>query len=307
VKAHFFASVKGALLLGLVSCLVPAARGFDPGATDITAISSRAAEEYVRARQADGSYAPESYVFGKGGLWAGAMEDPTMDKLAFLDIAHMIALPLASQNYLPSKDPKTTRLLIMVYWGTTRAPEHATESNGYVNLQAANGALSSATMQAQGMSKAGAAAVTSAADSQLSQALMMVQAENKQRERDDVANIRMLGYDSWLEKTQADMRGTALEQNRRDLYDEVEQNRYFVVLMAYDFQLAWKQKKHQFLWETRFSMRQMHHDFARDLPSMAQYASKFFGQDSHGLIHETIPLGRVDIGEVKSLGEVPAK
>ena len=40
---------------------------------------------------------------------------------------------------------------------------------------------------------------------------------------------------------------------------------------------------------------------------MAQFASRYFGQDSHGLIHEAIPLGRVDVGDVKSLGEVPGK
>jgi hypothetical protein len=307
VKPLCRATLKGALLFGLLACLAPGARAFDPGANDITAVSSRVTDEYVRTRQANGSFAPEFYVFGKGGLWEGAMVDPSMDKLTFLDVAHMIANPLAGQNYLPSTDPKKTRLLIMVYWGTTRAPEHATDSNGYVNLQAANDALSSATMQARGMSSAGARALTSAADSQLSTALALVQAENKQRERDDVANIKMLGYDSWLAKTSGDMRGTALELSKRDLYDEVEQDRYFVVLMAYDFQLAWKEKKHRELWETRFSIRQRHHQFDRDLPSMAQYASRYFGQDSHGLIHEMIPLGRVDIGDVKSLGEVPAK
>jgi hypothetical protein len=37
---------------------------------------------------------------------------------------------------------------------------------------------------------------------------------------------------------------------------------------------------------------------------MAQYASQYFGQDSNGLIHKEIPLGRVDIGQVKSLGDV---
>ncbi len=298
---------RGLLVVASVACLAPGAHAFDPGANDITAISSRVTDEYVRARQPDGSFAPETYVFGKGGLWAGAMEDPSMDKLNFLDIAHMIANPLATQNYLPSTNPKTTKLLIMVYWGTTRAPEHASGSNGYVNMQAANGALSAATMQAAGMSRAAAGAVTSAADGELSAALAMVQAENKLRERDDVANIKMLGYDSWLAKTAGDMRGTALEQSRRDLFYEVEQNRYFVVLMAYDFQLLWKEKKHSQLWETRFSIRQSHHAFDRDLPSMAQYASRYFGQDSHGLVQKAIPLGRVDVGEVKSLGEVPAK
>jgi hypothetical protein len=86
--------------------------------------------------------------------------------------------------------------------------------------------------------------------------------------------------------------------------DEIEQNRYFVVLMAYDFQLLYKEKKHKLLWETRFSIRQRNHEFDKDLPSMAQYASQYFGQDSNGLIHKEIPLGRVDIGQVKSLGDV---
>jgi hypothetical protein len=117
----------------------------------------------------------------------------------------------------------------------------------------------------------------------------------------------MLGYDSWLEKTQGDHRGTAMEQNRQDLFDEIEESRYFVVLMAYDFHLLWKEKKHRLLWETRFSIRQNHHEFDKELPSIAQFASKYFGQDSHGLLHEAVPLGRVDIGDVKSLGEVPPK
>jgi len=38
-----------------------------------------------------------------------------------------------------------------------------------------------------------------------------------------------------------------------------------VVLMAYDFQLLWKEKKHKLLWETRFSIRQRHNDFDRQL------------------------------------------
>lgn len=295
-----------ALGIPLVVRLTPEAKAIDfGGGDDITAVSGRASTDYVRARQPDGSYVPETYTFGKGGLWAGAMQDASMDKLSFLAIAHMIAPALAHRHYYPSMDPAKTKLLIMVYWGTTRAPEHASQSNGYVNMQAASAALANATAQAAGMSAGAGAAVRAAADEQLSTALALVQAENKQRQRDDLANIKMLGYDSWLERTNTDSRGTAFEQNKRDLYDEVEQNRYFVVLMAYDFQLAWKKKEHALLWETRFSIRQQHHEFDKDLPAMAAYASRYFGQDSHGLIHDEIPLGQVEIGDVKSLGEVP--
>lgn len=86
----------------------------------------------------------------------------------------------------------------------------------------------------------------------------------------------------------------------------MEEQRYFVILMAYDFQLLAKEKKHKLVWETRFSIRQRHHDFAKDLASMSTYASRYFGQDTGGAIHKEIPLGTVEIGDLKSMGEVPA-
>ncbi len=91
------------------------------------------------------------------------------------------------------------------------------------------------------------------------------------------------------------------------MLNELEEDRYFVVLMAYDFQLLLKQKKHKLVWETRFSMREHVNAFDKQLPAMVLGASKYFGKDSNGLIHDTIPEGRVDVGDIKSLGEVPAK
>ena len=68
-------------------------------------------------------------------------------------------------------------------------------------------------------------------------------------ERDDA------GFDRAISETQG-LVGTPMEHRRTDLFQEIEQQRYFVVLMAYDFQLMWKAKKHKLLWETRFSVPQ---------------------------------------------------
>jgi hypothetical protein len=276
------------------------------GANEITAVSGRASKDYIRARLANGTFAPESYTFGKGGIWAGAKADASLDKLNFLDVAHTIATPLAGQNYIPSQDPKTTKLLIMVYWGTTHAPEHANESGGYLAMQTASSTLDRANMDVK-EGQAGAQRFKEAAQEQLMTSIASAEAENALREQDDKLNAMMLGYDSWWEKTQGDLRGTAREHDREDMLEELEEDRYFVVLMAYDFQLMWKEKKHKLLWETRFSLRQRHHNFNEDLPAMAQYASQYFGQDSQGLVHKVIPVGHVDIGDVKSLGAVPDK
>jgi hypothetical protein len=131
---------------------------------------------------------------------------------------------------------------------------------------------------------------------------------NHQRDRTDFSNALMLGYDSpGLIGTERGnyVRGTALAVNRDDLYEDIEGNRYFVVLMAYDFRLLWKEKKHKLLWETRFSIRERSNQFDKALPAMAQYASKYFGVSSDGLVRERLPTGDVKVGAPSMIEFVP--
>ena len=76
--------------------------------------------------------------------------------------------------------------------------------------------------------------------------------------------------------------------------------------MAYDFQLLWKEKKHKLLWETRFSVRENRNDFGKALPAMSQYASRYFGQDTHGLIRRPLQEN-INLGELRILGIEPEK
>jgi hypothetical protein len=273
------------------------------GSDDITAVSAKVSSDYVRSRKADGSFQTELYAFGVGGHYGGPMHDESIDSLKFLDVARVIADPLAEQAYLPGKDPKKTKLLIMVYWGLTAVPPQGQASPALSFLQIA---LDNLKIQEEtGGNIPGALSEVTAAYKQ-------TQMENDQRDRTNFGNAKMLGYD------RDGLIGTdygnfvahsplAAGQRRNDMVSEIEDSRYFVVLMAYDFQMLWVQKKHKLLWETRFSVRQRHNQFDKDLPAMAQYASKYFGQDSGGLIRGAVPFGHVEIGDVKSLGSVPDK
>jgi hypothetical protein len=184
-------------------------------AEDYESVASKVSSDYVRKRAADGSFFPESYEFAKGGYWSGPIFDPTIDKLDFMDIARTIAVPLAGQNYLPTADPKTTKLLLVVYWGTTFAPEHGSESNAYNQAQKradeehqSNQSLQDA-LRARGQTDAPtatdaqvrAAKVLNAADGdEYSASLSVMQAENRTRDQADLRNAEMLGYDSeWNE------------------------------------------------------------------------------------------------------------
>jgi hypothetical protein len=293
-------------LLGMMAVLATAGGAFElRDSNDITAVSGRTSPDYVRSRQANGSFTPETYAFGNGGLWGGAMKDESFEKMTFLDVAHVIAQPLADKNYLPSRDPKNAKLLIMVYWGTTHGTEHASSSDAYTRMSALMGAeMHPPTPQA--MASTGAKLKGTPASEGEMVALAAIEAENRIRDKDDALNAAMLGYDSWWFSV-ANYRDTPLDIFRKEMLEELEANRYFVVLMAYDFQLMWKQKKHKLLWETRFSVRQRGHNFDQDLASMADAASKYFGQDSQGLVRTSVPFAHVDIGEVKSLGAVPDK
>jgi hypothetical protein len=202
------------MLIGFSAYIVIRSQAFDlgtyldsAGKNDITAVAARKSASYIRIQLPNGTFVPETYVFGAGGVWRGEKVDATIDKLGFSEVAHMIAGPLASQNYVPAKDPSTTKLLIMVYWGTRHGQEHATESNGYVNLQAAQAARDNARMQSGGPpSGSGGGSVLNsfpksademAADDRLTSAMSAVVAENHVRDQADILNVNMLGYDSW--------------------------------------------------------------------------------------------------------------
>ena len=254
------------------------------GAVGITAVSSRVSRDYLRVKLPDGSFQPEEYSFGKGGRLDGPFRDASIEALNFLDIARIIAAPLAAQNYRSAKDVKSEKLLIMVYWGTTNVSESFSMSDGYRGYESARNGPTRDLAKRD------------------------ILAENVERDHVDFMNARMLGYDS------EDLIGTyygstigntgMLAAHREDLINEIEENRYFVVLVAYDFQVYLKQKKLKALWETRFSINEPNNRFDKALPVMVQYASRYFGQDSHGLLRTKVPEGKVLIGEPKSIGEV---
>jgi hypothetical protein len=285
------------LVAGLLApCAASAADAAD-ALTGVVAVASKVSDDYVRTKLPNGSYPTEYYSFGQGGHWGGEISDASIDNQRFLDVAHAVAGPLADKNYLPAKDPKNTKLLIMVYWGTTAVPGPTSDSVAYDQLSAA---------QAEAAAPNASAAETNASMSKLSSAMTMLQMENDARDKLDVSNAKMLGYDA-AGTIGTDygnhIRGGAFGAERQELIDEIEVNRYFVVLMAYDFQLLWKQKKHKLLWETRFSISERSNRFDTALPLMAQYASRYFGQPSNGLLRTQVQEGKVEIGELKSLGE----
>jgi hypothetical protein len=271
-KAHSPTMKAPFWLLSLAIPAIPCGAGpFDPLSANerVTAVSASAFNGYVRARAPDGTYKPETFAFGNGGiLGVLTMKDTSFDAMDFIGIAHVLAVPLAEQNYVRSLDPKTTNLLLMVFWGTTFGGVNT--KSGYVQdeLDFANAKL------------------------------LGFDSEEPFRDMTDPTADPSAAF--WGPS----FRQILLHKTQGAVVSAIEVNRYFVILRAFDFQSAWKRKKMKLLWETRFSLSQRWHEFDKDLPRMAQSAALYFGQDSYGLVLRPVPEGRVNIGEPRVLEAV---
>ena len=269
----------GALLVTL-----PGARANE----DITAVSSKVIDKaYIRTKLPDGSYRPEEYFLKNGGRYDKPSGDASIDNAGFPDVARVIVEQLGTRNYNPANGLKTGKLIIVVFWGTTvpheRDTDHAMERDEDYHYQWVKGAK-----------------VTTGGPVAPGNPISQVDFENFAHLKVDGTNAGLLGYD--LAKIHEAPAMIGLYPKDQQLLNELEGERYFVVMMAYDFKAFLLQKRYKELWETRFSVSTRSTDFKKALPKMAKDASIYFGRDSNGLQH--LPEGKVNIGETKSLGEV---
>jgi hypothetical protein len=322
--------IASLLLVGACILSAPLARAID-GTDNVTVVSARTSDDYRRTTLPTGEYKPEYYAFAEGGRWNAAVSDPSLDQMKFIDVARTVAVPLATQAYMPTRDPKETKLLLVVYWGrtntgsagidtTTALQDFQSASAAATSAKAANEQQKIASTKIGNSGDAGnmvcghietnttAQQTTDiiASQSALNGAMGIVAAQNAANDKSYEQNAAMLGYDSLITQSSA-LENPALAYRRQDAISELQRDRYFVVLMAYDFQLMWKQKKHKLLWETRLSLDQRGNEFNQQVAMMAKAAAQYFGKDTHGLVREDLPQGRVNVGAVKNLGYVAEK
>jgi hypothetical protein len=303
-RPSVFLAAAAALVL-LPGCEAPSATRSSTGQVGgaaLTAVFSRAGATYTRAQNPDGSFVPETYGFKNGGNFGGPRSDETMDKLTFEDVTKVIRKPLQDQDYVPSEDPNTAKLLILVYWGTTICPDDVNPRANRESAQRGEAAQRDLTQSKDSIpGSAVAAEGIRAASNYQNNGAIDQEMEEKQDEAIDAKNANILGY------TDEVMRTRPGDSNMSVLKDEVEHDRYYVVLLAYDYQEARKFGIHTLLWETRFSIPETGNDFEKAFPTMAAIAGKYFGQDSHGLVHHNLADTHVEIGETRALDEAPAK
>jgi hypothetical protein len=274
--------------------VLPARLGAEWG--EYVTVSSTAAKDYVRTVTGkNGELRPESYVFAEGMFFGGSTRDAGLEKVPFTEVVTTVGRSLAKQNYFPAKDPKLAELLILVYWGTTTVQE---DPNKQLNVEALNAAVA-------GFNAAVAAAAEGGPPADPAQLNgVLNERDNDATSANSIAayNAKLLGYATALRKKQNDVNVSTEERTfREDLAEE----RYFVVLLAYDYNALMKGHTRRLRWTTRMSVSASGVNFRASLAAMNQMAANYFGRQVDDLQRGQVAPkeGKVEIGEVKVVND----
>ena len=248
-------------------------------------IKAEATREYTRIASKKSPSDPTTYHFVQGYFYRGGMADSSLSKVAFKEIATNLAYHLTKQNYLPSKDTPNNDVMIFVHWGTTAVEEdlmdmwriHSQEEyEELYGLDDGTGERAERLLEIYGPTP------------------VQIWGDTDRRK-----NANLLGFSETLRST------TELPQNQIELESALNRERYFLVVMAYDYQVFLAEKEMELLWVTRFSMQSTGTTFDHAYKELTFAASDYFGKNMKGLTkRRTEDTSRVEIGELEVLEQV---
>jgi hypothetical protein len=297
--------MRGAVLFFAgVGFLAPAARADH---ADFVVVNANASKAYTDQKFVNGVPKPETYVFYQGKYFGGDTYDRSLSRATFMDIAKVLAPSLAKHSYYPTRDVKATDLVIVVNWGTTMTDyggKSVPESQFQFQQELADIQSYNATIEAGGI----------ADPSPITFDLMIDQANAMSAEKVAESNAGLLGYSNEINKEEEgewaspDGLNSSAESHLADLNEE----RYFVILLAYDYQKmvnAGKagDRQPRPVWSVRMNIRAAGNNFTEALPAMSKVAADYFGRQLDNLMSTQTDVGKnskVEVGPVKILDDI---
>jgi len=286
----------------------------------VTAVFAKTHNGYSRATEADGSPVRQTYAVAKGTYDPGLRGDPSIERVKFSGVVRALAPYLAGQNFYPAREREAADLLLVLHWGTTkpfdlgagmysdafREMTDAMSSLTHLGRRGSVDHLSPATGgdHADGTPRTlGEVSDQVQAESELGDALIRLELANRARDQANEFNANLLGYMHEINRRNNGTRFAGAGAAYDELIEDIENERYYVVLGAYDMQAVLKGEQ-RLLWSTRVSIRAQGNRFDEWLPTMFANASSYFGEESGRLVRRYQRATKVELGELKSLGIV---
>lgn len=278
----------------------------------VTAVFSRSFNKYERPARPDGSNQPLTYVVAKGGAEPGMNADDSMDDVKFAGVVRVLGKYLAKQAYFPAKDGKKADLMLVVHWGkTTPFSDGLNQSIVDQGIQKFSdlhqmglGIGRSPGFNAPPSEDPVTKALTEASTEQMVQGLTEIRFAQDARIEADRRTANLLGYTSELIRRDNPSLYAGAGTAYYDLMEDIESERYYISVTAYDFQEALKHNQKKGLWRTVASIDARGNRFDERLMAMVERASRYFGRDSGRLIRQFEYTPQINMGELKTLGVV---
>ena len=248
-------------------------------------IKAEATREYTTSVADRKPDEPLNYHFVKGYFYGGDIKDESLIEVSFMEIAQNLAVHLTKQNYFPSKDTANNDVMIFVHWGVTAVEEDP------FDVWAVNSMDEYETLFGLGDST----------DESVQRQLELYgpTAIPDWGETDRSKNSALLGFAETLNDT------SVIPQDQYDLESALGRERYFIVLMAYDYQKYLQEKEMEILWITRFSMKATGSNFHDAYKELTFAASDYFGRNMKGLQKKrTDDTSKVEMGDIEVLDTV---
>ncbi|HVZ65179.1 MAG TPA: hypothetical protein VG936_11455 [Lacunisphaera sp.] len=296
-------------ILALLSAVATASASND---RIVTAVFSRVSNGYHRTREADGSFKREYYALMPGHYYPGVGKDGSIDPVKFPQVAGLAAQLLATKNYWFAKDASQATLLLEISWGKTvplndgiyrtNLDSFAAAMSNRISPYAFGGQAPAGRFTADAMTAQRAARFDE--NDEKEQAVGELVLFQAMRRDANQHNARLLGYVDEINRGDSAARFAGLGSNYDDLISDIENERYYIIIAAYDFAAAKAgQMKRQ--WVTRVSVQAQGNRFNESAAYMLAKASKYFGQDSGRLIRQFDREGKVTLGDLQVVGVVP--
>lgn len=260
-------------------------------AANRVALKTQASEEFIKGKAEDPTKKIQTYQFMKGNFHMGFTRDPSMKEVTFEGILYDLAMNLRKQGFYMHRDRSEGDLLIVVHSGVTDVEISYEEFMGYtseedmgltdeiLNAGAGGEAIDFATIDAM---------------NQLNFNLRSSGTTGSANRQSQAYKAQLLG----LERAYSDK---ISNQEAYDLRSMLDEERYFIVLMAYDYP-AFKKGEAKLMWSTRYSIRTLGQTFAEAIKDMNVVASDYFGKNLAGITQKrATDDSRVEIGEIEVL------
>jgi hypothetical protein len=224
----------------------------------------------------------------EGKYFGGNTDDPSMNEVTFIEIADHMGENLKRQNFYSEPDNDKGDLLIMVNYGATEYNADYAELMGIDSLDDLGFGADT-----EGLEE-GEAEQAFAAD------YAAMQSFNEGGQMSKIFKAKLLGMEEMFNDN-------ANDQQVYEFSDMVNEERYFIYLVAFDLPSMRKGEKNV-MWTTRYSMRAIGQPFDEAIEQLNIVAGNYFGLNMKGMQSKRASdKFEVQMGDIEVIGhEEPA-